>query len=197
MAQPGTKQRHDTPERREAIKVATFEALIQKPPERYDHYVCLDPSIVDRVDDAMRSLAEAEMNERTYGANGTMSVKQQLATKVAEARKELDDARQAERDSTVVMHFESISPLAYDDLISANKPTEAQLKDAPAGALAWNPETFSLALIAATCVEPKLSVAQLRQMRESPNWSSAQFSELYNCAQRVCSRLRVADVGKG
>jgi hypothetical protein len=179
----------DTPARREALKQATFEALINKKPAETTVQILLDPGLADELDEARSELLTAE--ERLKAAKQQETGEEvELAADVDEKRKRVDAVVAACREETVELRFRAMSRVAYDKLVDRHPPTEAQKKDGQT----TNVETFGPALIAATLVEPKLTEDEVRKLQET--WNMAEASILFNTALGVNVRRRVGDLGK-
>jgi hypothetical protein len=50
----------------------------------------------------------------------------------------------------------------------------------------YNPDTFGPALVAAVCVEPKLSIEQVTAIIDSGTWSPGEVSTLTGSAMAIC-----------
>lgn len=180
----------DTPARREALKTATFEALINKKPAETTVQVLLDPSLADELDEARMALGTAEARLRA-ARQQVAGDEAELAADVDDARKRVEQLTEACRAQTVELRFRALPRLAYDDLVDKHPPTDEQKKEGQT----TNVDTFGPALVSATLVEPKLTEAEVRQLQES--WNMAEASALFNTALGVNVRRRVADLGKG
>lgn len=102
-----------------------------------------------------------------------------------------------EGSEVVEMRFRAIGNKRYDALIRAHPPV-AQTKDQPedmSGA-PYNPQTFPVALVAASCVEPEMTEEQVTVLRDT--WNVAEYSQLWVAALTVnTSRRQVVEAGKG
>lgn len=111
-----------------------------------------------------------------------------------------DAAEKALEPSVVWFEFRSIGRKAYDDLVKQHPPGEAENKEhleqykVPAP---YNAESFAPALIAASLVEPALTVEQVQELFEDEAWNGAEIIQLWQAAQEVNSTRRVVELGKG
>lgn len=88
---------------------------------------------------------------------------------------ELDKVHAAMRAAEVTFRFRALGRVAYSDLMAAHPPRPGVADDG-----AWNLETFPHALIAASCIEPVMTVEQVDQLAEVLN--QRQRNELFNAA---------------
>ncbi|NUP49012.1 MAG: hypothetical protein HOW97_17155 [Catenulispora sp.] len=92
-----------------------------------------------------------------------------------ELEAELEKVHQAMRPSNVVFRFQALGRVAYSDLLAAHPPRLGVADDG-----AWNNDTYPNALIAATCLEPAMTVEQVEQLTEVLN--QRQRNELWAAA---------------
>lgn len=177
-----------TPRRDAALKQATYEALTRKKPVEKDVLILLDPKLADDLDKARTALSVAQARVRLAGD----ADRAQAQADADAALVRVADARDAAAEATVVMTFQAIGRLAFDDLISHHPPTPEQ-KEKNFG---WNPDTFGPAVISASLVDPKLSVDEVNTLLASPGWNNAESLELHNTAIEVNNSRRTADLGK-
>lgn len=98
--------------------------------------------------------------------------------------------------------FRAVPRSEWDDLVAAeeHQPTEEQKAEfleglikagvdpAKAEPLSYNPETFAPAAVAASCIEPKLTLEDVLAMWESPDWSAAELARVFQTAMWVNQR---------
>jgi hypothetical protein len=72
------------------------------------------------------------------------------------------------------LKFQAVSSKTYDDLVAAHPPLEGDTESA------WNGDTFAPALLAASSLEPKLSVEQATQVWESDAWSRGELMDMFS-----------------
>lgn len=87
----------------------------------------------------------------------------------------------AEHDYLIRM--EALDGPTFDALVEKHpaKPEQQRL-----GAL-YNGKTLTPALIAACVYEPKLSLAQWKELAEDPNWSGGEIGDIFNTCWRLCN----------
>lgn len=82
----------------------------------------------------------------------------------------------------LVLKFQAISPKEFDDLVAAHPPTTKQKQDQ----MIYNPDTFGPALASLCLIEPKLSLEDIKELRDSGAWSSGEINTLINSALVIC-----------
>jgi hypothetical protein len=85
-------------------------------------------------------------------------------------------------DVELVLRFRAISDKAFDDLIAKHPPTAKQKNEGQT----YNATTFGPALVAAVCIEPKMTEAEVTDLIESGTWSSGEVLTLTGQAMLVC-----------
>ena len=78
-------------------------------------------------------------------------------------------------DQWVEFRFRSIGHRAWADLLAAHPPTRDQSRAAPL--VDFNPDTFPVAAIAASCVEPEMTVDEAQRLDRALN--QTQFDTLW------------------
>lgn len=81
----------------------------------------------------------------------------EIVAKIVALEVEMDELRRS-------FTFRAIGQRKWADLLAANAPTKEQKKEHPG--LDHNPDTFPAEAIAASCIEPVLTVAQVRLFEE-------------------------------
>lgn len=162
-----------------AKRPATFDHLkSQKKPLQRTITIYLD-------DDPVVALAEAREALETG--------KPKTEAELAELQAAVDTAVEAVEQASVQMTFRSIGRKRYDMLVRAFPATDEVKaehgEDAP-----YDADPFSVALIAASCIEPVLSEDQVKELRDT--WNSTEYVELFATALEVNTQRRVADLGK-
>lgn len=110
---------------------------------------------------------------------------------VARAKAALDEAKAALDDVTVEMTFRSIGRKAYDALVLEHPPRDEDKEHD----YQYNPETFTPALIAASCIEPRMTLDDALDIFD--NWNGTEIMELFFAAVEVNTARRTAELGKG
>lgn len=83
----------------------------------------------------------------------------------------------------VSMKFRGIPAHEYDRLISRFPP---RAKDKKQG-YNYNPDEFGPALVAATCIDPEMTVDDAKEIWESENWNRGERMMLLMAAIEVCT----------
>lgn len=144
-------------------------------------------------------LAEAENPEYVRTATARVLIRQDLVARHAELQAELNSAiagddrenrmpvapRVAEElldleaqieQAKVEFRFRSVGRKAWADLLAKHPPTKEQVR--ADRRVDHNPATFPLAAIAASCVEPAMTVAEVERLERALN--NSQFDTLWS-----------------
>lgn len=174
---------------------ATFDHLrSRKKPMVKRVTICLDPDLAAALDEARSEHDVAKVRYETKPTDA------ERATALETAEAALAEATQAVEAEAVTFVFKGLGRRRYDDLISAHPPTEDQRKKhkrQTGGDLEWDPEKFPVAVVAASLVEPHLTVDQVAELWNDDTWNSAELMELFWAAINVNQQRRVVDLGKG
>jgi hypothetical protein len=172
-------------------KPPTFDRLKKKAPLEQKVTVVVDAELFESYEQATSALERAKLlNEPTEELEAA-------ATAAEEALRQ---------DGVETLVFRSIGRKAYDALVEEYPPTEEQITEYRAdnpqrdgspgkGKPAYNIETFAPALIAASCVEPEMTVEQVTELFDG--WTSVEIQELWVAALAVNTQRRVVKLGKG
>ena len=95
--------------------------------------------------------------------------------KAPSIQEKIDTLVAASQDSIVVFTFKSIGRENYDDLILEHPPTKKQKEEGSD----FNTDTFPPILVAASCVEPEMTVEEANQMFASDSWNGAELRDLF------------------
>jgi len=118
--------------------------------------------------------------------------------RLARAQKAADEAREAVRDSSVEVVMRTVGRGRWEKLKEAHQPTEAQQAKVkavdPEASLEYNPDTFPIAAIAASCESPKLTEAQVQAIWDSEDWNEEECARLLQMALQVNQTRRVANL---
>lgn len=153
--------------------------------------VVLDPDAARVVQEAESALAGAEAKAHALPDD-------EKAQEAVWAAQEAYDAAKAQAvadDVVVSLRFRSVGRHAYDELVHAHQPTEEQKADEPN--LGFDPDRFPQALVAASLVEPKMSLADVEALWESPDWNTPELGVLFGAALEVNNYRATVDLGKG
>lgn len=103
-----------------------------------------------------------------------------LAARLLDFEAEIEAARREFR-------FRAVGKRPWADLLAAHPPTKEQLQKM--ARLDHNPETLPTAAVAASCIDPVMTVEQVAQLEQVLNF--AQFERLWEC----CLDVNVAGGG--
>jgi len=116
----------------------TFDHLRKKAPLERTVEIPLNDAVVAAYEAAQEALRQAELTKEG----------------VEEARADLEAARRALEAETVTLRFRAIGRKRYEELLRAHPPAKGEATDAD---YPFDFDTFSVALIAASCVEPEMT----------------------------------------
>jgi len=170
------------------------DVLASKQPTTGTVDIVLDPALSDAYHDARSALDEAKTASEVQPDDGT------LRAAVLDAEDALVAAEEALRPAVVTFTLRALGKAEYEALKDDHAPTELQRKKARAdnsGPLAFNPDTFPQALVAACSVDPVIAESDAEQMWKSPDWNAGELLELFWAAQGLQASRRVPDLGKG
>ena len=114
---------------------------------------------------------------------------------------ELESKKKELQDSSIKFVFQAIRRDRYDALVSEHPPSEAQRKEAEEAGetnLAFNPETFPVALIIACMVEPsEFDHDEMKEWLTSENWNQSELLTLFQACLAVNTTSSLVSLGKG
>lgn len=84
----------------------------------------------------------------------------------------------------VSLEFRAIGAIQYDKLISKCPPNTEQRAEGAS----YNIHTFGPELLGVVCVEPSLTVAQWKEIWNSPDWNRGEIVQLFGTALELCNR---------
>lgn len=87
----------------------------------------------------------------------------------------------AEYEMTV--RIRAIGSTEYDKLVASNPPNRTQRDRGDT----WNIDTFAPDLIAACCIEPKLTLEEATEIYTSPDWAAGEIGALFYGCQKICN----------
>lgn len=169
---------------------ATFDHLKSaKKPLRRTITIFLDDDPVVALAQAQEAYHEAVQKAMPHGLDEAEK------TELLEA---ITTAQQAVEATSVQMTFESIGRKKYDRLVQLYPPTEAQKKEfaqeyGEGKEPPYDADAFAVALIAASCITPRMTEDEVAELRDS--WNTAEYVELFTTALEVNTQRRVADLG--
>lgn len=170
---------------------ATFDRLKAKKPIEDVVDILLDDEPAKVVTDAREALLEAEALLHEDPKNPKLKKARDDAQKAV-------DKAMAEQDGDIVtIRFRALGRKRYEQLLDENGPTKEQEKKAKdaGGEASWNEDTFPVALIAASAIEPVLTEEQVQELFDE--WNQIEAQMLFLSAYRVNTNRRVPDLGNG
>lgn len=181
----------DTGANEKKRRPATFDHLKAKKPVEDVVEILLDDEPTKAVTEAREALLEAEAALHEKAGDSKLKKARD------EAKKTLDKAMNEQDGEIVTIRFRSCGRKRYEEILDANPPTDEEQRKAKdaGGEVAWNSETFPIALISASAVEPELTVDQVSELFDE--WNNAEAQMLFLAAFRVNTSRRVPDLGNG
>lgn len=191
-------------------KPATFDRLQKKAPLEKTVPIYLSDELTAELMERQQELADKELHladtELRQGQANAEAAKARFETmamglrdEVESIRRDVDNLKEQVEAETVHCKFRSIGRKAYEDLMEAHPPTpedfEEHAKAGGKGEPAYSTKTFSVALIAASCVEPKMTEAQVQELFD--RWNFAEIAPMWVAALEVNNNRRAAYLGKG
>lgn len=176
-----------------------FEELQKrKRPSSATCEVVLDSTVAEAWEEARTACDQARSRAGTATASGPEAVAE-AEGELADAEDALKAAEKALRKATATFRMEALAPTEYDALLDVHQPTEDQRRQArkKGDVVAYNPDTFKPALLAACCVDPPYGEDQWAQLWKSGQWSRAELDALFYTALGVNVVRHTPDLGKG
>ncbi len=163
---------------KEAKAQTMADILAAKKPNSRTVDIILDSDLAQEIQ--LKTFELEQMKARTKG-------KKSLAEGTVNLEKELDDLFETAADTVATFTFKDIGRKSFDALLVAHQPTAAQKKnvaDQGGGVLEYNQETFPPALMAASAIDPEMTVEEAEEIYH--NWSSGDAEILFTTAILVC-----------
>jgi hypothetical protein len=157
--------------------------------------VVLDPALAEQVREAERRRDDADRRLAVRPDDPNIQTESWEAAAALETLR----AQAVKQDAVVTVRFRSIGRHAWDDLIRQHPPTDAQTAEAKAagmGDLNFNSDTFPPAVVAASLEDPKLTVDEVAEIWDSPDWNQAELGVLFGAALEVNNSRHTLDLGK-
>lgn len=169
------------------------EILERKKPNRQTIWVPYDNQLAEEYQ-------TAETDWQAAKSFATVRVDDKEAQgRLAEAEEAMNRAKEALREASFRFVFQAVGRKRYEELVTEHPATKEQQRkarelrqDVPE----FNEDTFPLALVAASLVEPELDVDDVKRLWESDNFSVAEQRTLFTTAIIVNQQWRVVDLGK-
>lgn len=145
-----------------------------------------------------------ELVDELEGLQKQNGLAELIGTEAAQAAEVLRQAKVKEvedklRKSSIKIVIQSMNRKAYDELISAHPATEAQLEEykGQRNKPQFNLETYPVALVLASVIDPEAPQAELEEWFNSDAWSGGEFTELFTACIQINSQSNILNLGKG
>ena len=157
----------DTPES-PPKKLTLAEIMALKVPVTKRVRIQLDGSLSDNI---------ARLESDLITARRADSMSNQSVLQTPKIQTELDELNENSLLTEVTFVFKSIGHMAYDKLVESpvHKPTKAQAKEGSN----FNPLTFPQAIIAASCIEPVMTLEEVKELFLIDSWNNAELTKLF------------------
>lgn len=181
-------------EKKKSKPVTVSEIMNRKKPSEKSVDVCLDRALKEEAMKATKNAGVISMKLRKAEADEDAERIAELEAELAAAELEAELAEIAVEENTVTFVFRTIGRHAANAIVSAHPPTAAQreayaaelkAQGRPIEPLSWNAETLPPAIMAASSVEPKMSVEEAQELWTSDVFGSGELEELFLAAWTV------------
>lgn len=119
--------------------------------------------------------------------------------RIRKAKENADAARQVVRENGIEVVMKSCGRDAWEKLKEDHPPKPEQLaevkKQSPDATLDYDYKTFPVPAIAASVVQPEMTLAQVQEIWDDPNWNEAECARLFQMALQANTRHLTADLG--
>jgi hypothetical protein len=182
--------------------LSIIDELLAKKPETRTVPIPLEPALAERY-------AEAKtQHEQAKRSSDAAPKDTDRATEVERCRAEVDALAEELKPHMAEIVLRSVSPIEFEELKTANRPTERQRTDyrkAGVEAPEWNPDTFQPALVAKACVsittssgtQEGLAEEDALRIWQSDAWNVGVRNELFGAALSAYFSFTKVDLGKG
>jgi hypothetical protein len=143
-----------------------------KPPEGTVP-LCLRGDLQAQWEDLERQLQTSQQTERASLAGNSSAARDLL--------QQMDEIAEEMRDHERIFRFRGLSHRAYSDLYAAHRLPQEEIEEGDTEGI--NRQTFPVALVAACCVDPAMTVAQAEKLCDAV--TDGQWEELFVGARRV------------
>ena len=179
MAETKAKVAQSKADQGQKAKAQTMaDILAAKTPNSRTVDIILDSELAQEIQ--LKTLELGQLKNQSKG-------KKSLAEGTRDLEKELDKLIVKAADTVATFTFRDIGRKPFDALLVAHQPTPAQKKavaDQGGGVLEYNQDTFPPALMAATAVDPEMTLEEAEETYH--NWSSGDAEILFTTAILVC-----------
>lgn len=170
------------------------EILARKKPNVKTLWLVLDPEAADAYNEV--NARYEQLRERADLFPEDKSIKKQIADLLPE----LDAARKEAESGSQKFVFEAIGDEALDALRNEYPATPEQIRDADLKGEEkpkFDSDAFGVALLAASCVEPRMTIEDVQKLLDSEHMNFEETMALTLAAQEVNYTRRYLELGKG
>lgn len=165
----------DKVEQGKAAKKRTIaEIMSSKKPVTKVVYIQLDGEVSTRLAELSDELEEAKRFDVLSNSPDTAPA----------IKAKMDEVREVSKDTLASFTFRSIGRYRYDELVGLPKHQPSKEQKTKDG-LNFNPDTFPPALVAASCIEPEMSLEEAEAIFADPDWNGAELQRLFFGALEV------------
>lgn len=174
----------------------------QKKPVTVEVPIAFDSEVADELNLAQDQFDEKERLYRVASLKDetTMQMLTRLESEREDARAVLEEVKARAAEVTVTFKFRSLGRTAFEELLRDHPPSDTDKEKAKAKGEDppnFSFESFPIALVANSCIEPELSIDNVKEMWQSEDWNESELITLFNAAFMVNQTRRVVDLGKG
>lgn len=168
----------------------------RKKPARKSVWIAGDSELADELSDLEANLSREQQMLEVLQPGPRREVAVQTVAKLTE---DVAAAKTLVRDSSIKFVFRALGAKKYDDLLSAHPPTEEQIATMKAQGednVPFNTDTFPIALIVASCIEPEMPPEEMSDWLSGDDWNQNEILTLFMTASQVNSMRSVVNLGK-
>lgn len=176
------------------LQKKTFAQIkAEKKPVTKTVLMVLDPTIGGAYLEAKEAYEEAKTESDLHGDDKS------LKATANRLKREFESAKDVVEENSVEFVLRSLGRETVDRLMDENQATKKQIAEAEDKGLEppnWNAETFPQALVAASLIEPEVTLEDIQEMWDSEDWNQAELMTLFFTALEVQQTRRVVDLKK-
>lgn len=168
----------------------------QKKPLTKAVRLAFDFELIENFEEARKEVKKATIGAR---ANPTS---QSIKAELEEANETLINAEAELKAESIEFKFRAVGRKSYERLISDHPLREenhdiVRREGQDPDTFPFDPESFPIALIAASMVEPEMSPEEAEAWLGEDNWSSSEVEALFTAAMEVNTSFKIINLGKG
>lgn len=170
----------------------------KKKPVRKAVWIAGDSELAEELSELEASLTRAKasseaMREDNPRREAALQMTIDLEAEVAAKREEV-------RGTAIKFVLQGMGSKEFDAMAAEYPPTDAQLqaaKDTGEDKPPFDTDTYPIALIVASTVEPEMEPAELHEWLSDPTWNSFELLSLFMAANEVNNSRKILNLGKG